>query len=156
MRKITIKRLLLVCCVFTIISSMFSCSSNQAEIPKERYSMNGSVSMGAVEGGGLDKTKVAYSVAISGSKQDIENIDAQEPLVSAEYYDLMLINGPHNAEIKGKETENPYLEISGSFVFDTDGKSKEQIDAMNLFQGIKIVDKDKEEYILNFIHNPTK
>lgn len=150
------KRLLLICCVLTTIFSLFGCSSNQADIPKEKYSMNGSVSLGAVDDESLDKTKVTYSVTISGSKEDIENIDTQEPLINMDYYDFMLIDGPHHAEVKDTETENPYLEISGSFVFDTNGKNKEEIVAMDLFQGAKIVDKDKEEYILNFNNNPIK
>lgn len=150
------KRLLLICCVLTMIFFLFGYLSNQADIPKEKYSMNGSVSLGAVDNESLDKTKVTYSVAISGNKKDIENIDAQEPLINMEYYDFMLINGPHHAEVKDTETENPYLEISGSFVFDTNDKSKEEIDAMDLFQGVKITDKGKAEYILIFNNKPIK
>lgn len=60
----------------------------------------------------------------------------------------MLENGPHVLHVKG--TENPYLEIAGSFVFDTAGKSKKEIEDMNLFQGIKIIDKDDKEHTLKF------
>lgn len=38
-------------------------------------------------------------------------------------------------------------------MFDTKNKTKEEIDAMNLFQGIKIVDANKEEFVLNFTTN---
>lgn len=43
--------------------------------------MNGSVALGAADNNSLDKTKVTYEVVISGNKVDIENIDAQEPLI---------------------------------------------------------------------------
>ena len=113
--------------------------------------MNGSVAIGAVDDNNLDKTKIAYNVIISGNKEDINSIYAQEPLINVEYIDLMLENGPHNSQVKG--IENPYLEITGSFVFDTAGKSKEEIDDMCLFQGIKIIDKNNNEYILKFNKN---
>lgn len=113
--------------------------------------MNGSVAMGAVDENDIDKTKITYKVTISGNKEDINNIYAQEPLVNVEYIDLLLENGPHSSQVKG--IENPYLEISGSFVFDTTGKSKEEIDNMCLFQGIKIIDKDNNEHILKFNEN---
>lgn len=113
--------------------------------------MNGSVAIGAADDNNLNKTKITYNVIISGSKEDIESIYAQEPLINADYIDLMLENGPHNSQVKGKD--KPYLEITGSFVFDTTGKSKEEIDAMCLFQGIKITDKNNNEYILKFNKN---
>lgn len=150
------RRLLLICCVLVMIFSLIACSSKKTDMPKEKYIMNGSVALGAVDNENSDKTKVTYSVVISASKEDIENIDEQEPLINMNYYDFILENGPHNAEIKDIETKNPYLEISGSFVFDTSDKSKEEIVAMDLFQGVKIVDKDKKEYILNFNNNSKK
>jgi len=110
--------------------------------------MNGSIAIGAADNNNLDKTKITYKVVISGSKEDINNIYAQEPLINDEYIDLMLENGPHNSQIKG--IENPYLEITGSFVFDTAGKTKKEIDDMCLFQGFKIIDKNNNEYILKF------
>lgn len=113
--------------------------------------MNGSVALGAADNNSLDKTKVTYEVVISGNKEDIENINAQEPLINMEHIDLMLENGPHHPQIKNEE--KPYLEITGTFVFDTAGKSKEEIDGMHLFEGIKIIDKDKNEFILKFNYN---
>ncbi len=114
----------------------------------DKFTMNGSVAIGAAEDNNLNKTKITYNVIISGKKEDINSIYTQEPLINEDYIDLMLENGPHNSQVKG--TEKPYLEITGSFVFDTTGKSKEEIDAMRLFQGIKIIDKNNNEYILKF------
>lgn len=150
------KKLLFLCCTLSMILSLFGYLVNQAKIPKEKYSMSGSVSLGVAEDESLDKTKVIYSVVIKGSKEDIESIHVQEPLINMEYDKFMLENGPHNAEMKDAETKNPYLEIGGSFVFDTHDKTKEEIDGMKLFQGIKIIDQEKEEYTLNFNINPTK
>lgn len=144
------KKLLLICCAITMIFSLFGCKDVS---PEGKYSMNGSVALGAVDNNSLDKTKVTYNVMIGATKQDIENIVTQEPLINPEYDDFLLENGPHNVEIKDIETKNPYLEISGSFVFDTKNKTKEEIDAMNLFQGIKLVDQNKEEFVLKFNYN---
>ena len=116
----------------------------------EKYTMFASVSLGSPDESSLDKTKVTYTVIIEGNKEDIENIHAQEPLINMEYLDCMLENGPHHAEIKNEE--NPYFEVSGSFVFDTPNKTKEEISNMDLFEGIKIIDKENNEYLLKFNH----
>lgn len=91
-----------------------------------------------------NKTKVSYEIIISGSEQDMENIDKYELVINDEYRDLLLIDGPHNSEIK--DETDPYLEIVGSFVFDTEGKTQDQINAMDFLQDIKIIDKDGEEW----------
>lgn len=68
------KKSLLICCAFTMIFFLLGCSSNQADAPKEKYGINGSVSLGAVGDNNLDRTKITYSIVISGSEEDIENI----------------------------------------------------------------------------------
>ena len=142
-------RFALLCILIFFIFALFGCSTvSKTNNDNEKFTMNASVAIGAVDNDNLDKTKITYKVVISGNKEDINNIDAQEPLINIEYMDLMLENGPHNSQVKG--VENPYLEITGSFVFDTAGKSKEEIGGMNLFQGIKIIDKDNNEYALKF------
>lgn len=109
--------------------TLFGCSiTSKVNYDNEKFAMNGSVAIGAVDDNNLNKTKITYNVIISGRKEDINSIYAQEPLINVEYIDLILENGPHNSQIKG--IENPYLEITGSFVFDTTGKSKEEIDDM--------------------------
>jgi len=145
------KKFTLLCCLIIFAFLLFGCTSDQNNNDKEKYTMNGSVALGVVDNNNLDKTKVTYEVVISGNKDDIDHIDSQEPLINMEYLDLMLENGPHNPQVKGKE--NPYLEITGSFVFDTTGKSKEEISSMQLFEGIKITDKDKNDFILKFNKN---
>jgi len=145
------KKFTLLCCLIIFAFLLFGCTSDQNTNDKEKYTMNGSVVLGIVDNNNLDKTKVTYEVVISGNKDDIDHIDSQEPLINMEYLDLMLENGPHNPQVKGKE--NPYLKIMGSFVFDTTGKSKEEISSMQLFEGIKINDKDKNDFILKFNKN---
>ena len=145
------KKFTLLCCSIIFAFTLFGCSTISKTNDNEKFTMSGSIAVGVVDNDSLDKTKITYEVVISGNKDDINNIDAQEPLINMEYIDLMLENGPHNPQIKG--IENPYIEIKGGFVFDTAGKSKEEIDGMNLFQGIRITDKDNNEYTLKFSKN---
>jgi hypothetical protein len=110
--------------------------------------ISASISYGAVDDENLDKTRIAYEITVSGSKEDINNIFSQELLINPDYKDLILEKGPYNFQVKG--TKNPYIEVTGSLVFDTRGKSKEDIDDMNLLQGIKVIDMDNNEYTLAF------
>lgn len=139
------KRLTLICCMILFTIIMFGCSTSSNN--DKKYSMNATISYGAVDDS-LDKAKITYELSISGKKNDIDNIVAQEPLINMEYINLMLENGPHSLQMKGED--KPYIEVSGSFVFDTAGKSKVEIEDMDLFQGIKIIDKDNNEYVLKF------
>jgi len=144
-----LKKFALLCISIIFAFAMFGCFTvSKTNDNNEKFSMNGSVAYGAVDKDNLDKTKITYNIVISGDKEDINSIETQEPLINTEYIDLMLENGPHSAQVKGGE--NPYLEITGSFVFDTAGKSKKEIEDMRLFQGVKLIDKDNNEYILKF------
>jgi len=142
------KKPTLLCCLIIFAISLSGCSPNQRFNDKEKYSMNATVAFGTVDNNSLDKTRITYEVIISGKKDNINNIDSQEPLINMEYLELLLENGPHYPQII--ESEDPFLEIKGSFVFDTAGKSKEEIENMHLFEGIKIIDKDKNEFLLKF------
>lgn len=139
------KRFISICCLIVLTVMLFACSMSTKDDTK--YSMNASIAYGAVDDS-LDKTIITYELTISGKKNDIISIVAQEPLINREYLDQMLENGPHSLKVKGDE--KPYLEVTGSFVFDTAGKSKEEIDEMDLFQGIKIIDRENNEYMLEF------
>ncbi|MEC9489175.1 MAG: hypothetical protein UMV23_06830 [Halanaerobium sp.] len=131
--------ILAVCLVF----ALGACSSNEIK-QEEKYTMNASYSYG----GDLEKTVISYDVIISGTKEDIRDIDAYEVLINMDYLDLMLENGPHNSR---REFGNkPHLKTTGKLTFDTSGKSKEEIKEMELLEGIKIIDKDKNEVILKF------
>lgn len=142
------KKIVLICAVMTFVFLFASCMSSKNTNDDEKYTMNASIAYGAVEDNNLDKTKVTYQIFISGAKEDVENIDTQEVLINKDYVDLLLENGPHDAQIKYED--QPYLEINGIFFVDTQGKSKEEIGTMNLFKGVGIVDKDRNEYILEF------
>ena len=52
--------------------------------------MNASVAIGALDKDNLDKTKITYEVVISGDKEDINSIYAQEPIINTQYIDMML------------------------------------------------------------------
>ncbi|MDW7675245.1 MAG: hypothetical protein SCK28_11990 [Bacillota bacterium] len=131
--------ILAVCLAFVL----GACSSNVIK-QEEKYTMNASYSYG----GDLEKTEISYEVIISGTEKDIENIDAYEVLINMDYLDLMLENGPHSTQKELGKTH--YFKITGNFTFNTNGKSKEEIDKMKLLEGIKIIDKDKNEVILKF------
>jgi hypothetical protein len=147
-----LKRFALLCISIIFAFTLFGCSIvSKNSNDNEKFTMNASVAIGALDKDNLDKTKITYEVVISGDKEDINSIYAQEPIINTQYIDMMLENGPHKSQVKG--IENPYLELTGRFVFDTAGKSKEEIDGMCLFQGIKIIDKDNNEYTLKFNKN---
>ena len=113
-----------------------------------KYSMNASVAYGAAEDDSLDKTTVTYQIFVGGAKEDIENIASQEVLINADYVDILWERAPRQAQMN--YGDQPYLEMSDAFIFDTQGKSKEEIDAMGLLKGVSIVDKDQNAYVLEF------
>ena len=116
---------------------------------KEKYILNASYSLGN-KGDDLGQTLLSFDAAISGAKEDIENIDTYEILINTDYLHLLIENGPYSSNV-----EDDYIKITGSILFDTVGITKEMINAADLFEGIKIIDKDKNEYELPFKPNPT-
>lgn len=138
MKKIS--AVILVICLAFILGA---CSSNEIK-QEEKYIMNASYSYG----GDLEKTEVSYEIIISGKEEDIENIDAYEVLINMDYLDLMIENGSHSTQKKLGET--PYFKITGNFIFNTSGKSKEEIDKMELLKGVEIIDKDKNKTTFKF------
>jgi hypothetical protein len=141
------KKIIVLCSIFMVFI-LFVCLRAFIKNDKEKYMISASISYGAVDDENLDKTRIAYEITVSGSKEDINNIFSQELLINPDYKDLILEKGPYNFQVKG--TKNPYIEVTGSLVFDTRGKSKEDIDDMNLLQGIKVIDMDNNEYTLAF------
>jgi len=95
-----------------------------------------------------DKSRL---IASSQPIEVIENIYAYEVLINEEFSHLMLENGPHNPH--RDLGEEAYFKVEGSFVFDTSGKTKKEIDEMALLQGIRIIDQDENEEILKFNSN---
>lgn len=140
MKKISI---IILVCSFIILAG---CGSGEIKA-EDRYMMNASYSYGAYKED-LEKTKVSYEVIINGSEEDIENIDSCQVLINMNHLDLMLENGPHNS--KKEVGEESYAKITGSFVFDTEGKSKKEIDNMKLLEGVEVIDKDENEVIIKF------
>ncbi len=136
--------LILLACILILI--LLGCSNGNKDKADEKYVMNGSVAYGAADNSGLEKTIVTYKMTITGSVEDINNIDAQQPLVNPDYMELLVENGPHESKIVNEN--RPYLEISGRFVFTTEGKTKEEIDDMDLFKGIEIIDQDNNSHVL--------
>ena len=142
------KKILTSLAVLSLALILAGCSSGRQAKDADPYTMNASIAYGAAEDDSLDKTKVIYQIFVSGAKEDVERIAAQQVLINADYADLLLDDGPHQAQMK--YDEQLYLEMSGTFVFDTQGKSKEEIDAMHLLRGVSIVDKENNTYVLEF------
>jgi len=92
-------------------------------------------------GGDPVKTILSFDANIGGTKSDVENIDAYEILINAEYIDLLLENGPYSS----KHMDN-YMQITGQITFDTSGMTKEEIGTINIFEGIRITDKDENDF----------
>lgn len=109
--------------------------------------VNSSYSYGDYDGG-LGKAKILYEVIIKESEKNIDNIDSYGILINMDYLDLMLKNGLHSnkKEVEGES----YAKLAGTFVFDTSGKSKQEVENMNLLKSVEIIDKDKNEVFINF------
>jgi hypothetical protein len=140
------KKTLIFVLIFSLLFIVSACNSG-GNREEEKYIMNASYSYG----GDLEETIISYEITISGAEEVIENIDAYEVLINEEYSDLMLENGPHNPH-KDLE-EEAYFSVEGNFVFDTSGKTKEEIDKMNLLQGIRLIDKDENEEVMKLHKN---
>lgn len=140
------KKTLIFVLIFSLLFIVSACNSG-GNREEEKYIMNASYSYG----GDLEETIISYEITISGTEEVIENIDAYEVLINEEYSDLMLENGPHNPH---KDLgEEAYFSVEGNFVFDTSGKTKEEIDKMNLLQGIRLIDKDENEEVMKLHKN---
>ena len=133
--------------VVLICVACVSDRSPEDAVSTEKYTLNASYSLGS-NGDDLSQTLFSFDAVISGAKEDIENIDAYEVLINTDHLNLLIENGPYSSN-----TEDDYLKITGSILFDTVGMTKEMINAAELVEGIKIIDKDKKEYVLSFKPN---
>ena len=107
------KIILILISIFSIVY-LAGCSLTKSN-NREPYSMNASISYGGVEKDNLYNTRVSYDINLSGEKDDIENIDAEQLIINPEYIDLLIERGPHTPQFNGEN--NPYLEIKGSLIF---------------------------------------
>lgn len=143
------KKIVLILTSILLIVGLAGCSSAKSNSDGP-YSMNASISYGGVEKDNLYKTKVSYDIIISGEKNDIENIDAEQLIINPECIDLLSERGPHTNQIKREK--KPYMKIKGSLIFNTEGKSKEEIDAMKLLIGVELIDKNGNKHMLTFFN----
>lgn len=118
--------------------------------PDEKYMMNASIAYGSVDEGSLDKTRVTYEIIISGEQQDIENIRYTSILVNKKYVDLVIDEESYLDEVKNEQQS--YIQIEGKFIINTKGKNKQEIDDMELIQGVRIIDNKQNEIILELNH----
>ena len=109
-----------------------------------KYTLSSVVSLGATEENSTDKVTVSYTITISGSAEDIANVKNQKVVVNEEYEKLLLEKGDETVE--NSDTE---IVVEGSMVFDTSGKSKDEIGSMIFIQGVEITDKDGNKAAFN-------
>ena len=133
----------IVCLIILALLLAFAACSRELDRSGdgEKYSMNVSYSLG----GDSAETNLSFDAYIHGDENDIRNIDVYEVLINTEYIALLSENGSYNSE-----RAEDYIRISGNVVFDNIGMTKEEIDAVDLFEGIKIIDKDGNEFELGF------
>lgn len=109
-----------------------------------KYTLSSVVSLGATEENSTDKVTISYTITISGSAEDIANVKNQKVVVNEEYEKLLLEKGDETVE--NNDTE---IVVEGSMVFDTSGKSKDEIGNMIFIQGVEITDKDGNKATVN-------
>lgn len=109
-----------------------------------KYTLNSVVSLGATEENSTDKVTVSYTITVSGSAEDIANVKKQEIVINEEYEKLLLEKGDETVE--NSDTE---IVIEGSMIFDTSGKSKDEIGNMVFIQGVEITDNDGNKAVVN-------
>ena len=127
--------------ISTIILILVACSSGEIK-EEDKYIVDSLYSYG----GTSDKTEVSYEIIISGTKKDIEKLESYEVIINTDYLDSMLENGPHSND---KELgEQSYVKLTGEFTLDTSRNNKQQVDKNKLLNGVKLIDKDKNEVIL--------
>jgi len=101
-----------------------------------KYTLNITYSYGGDE----TQTRLSFDATVAGDKNDIESIDRHEVLINTRYSDLVLENDTHLT----KSTDG-ILSIIGEILVDTTGISKEEIDAVGILEGFKLIDKDGNE-----------
>ena len=119
----------------SLLFSCVACSSKEAASDSgEKYALSMTYSLS----GDAEQTEIAFDAIISGTKSDIESIDAYAVVINEEYHELLLENGPYSSQYT-----DDYFQISGTIIFDTIGMTKEDVDAIHFIQAIAIIDKDK-------------
>ena len=98
------------------------------------------------------RTKLSFIATISGTKEDIENIETIAMRINMDYFDLVL---EHGFYVDGNDRSGNGLlshnrQIKGYASFDTKGMVEEGVSATDLLKGIEIYDKDGNAFMLYF------
>lgn len=138
------KKIISVIAAAVLVFALAGCSLFKDEVDiSGKYTYNSVISMSAVEENSTDKIKVSYTITISGDAADIANLKSYEVFLSDEAEKLLIETGEETSE--SGDTE---ITINGSMIFDTSGKSKDEINSMVFVQGVKITDKDGNKGVL--------
>lgn len=137
--------------VVSILSALFlilafgGCGSSENESDfSGKYMLNSVINLGTVEENSTDKVEVSYTITISGSAENIANVKKQKTVITEESEKLLLERGDETVENSGSE-----INIKGSMIFDTSGKSIDEINSMEFIQGVEITDKDGNKGTVN-------
>ena len=155
------KKLIYLIILFAVVFILIICAAyilNQKDDNSDyidssgKYKMNVSYSLEddsySLNNGPIEyRTKLSFIATISGTKEDIKNIDGHSMMVNMEYSDLML--GYTHYSGKGKRTDNDF-QIAGSILFDTVGMTEKGIDVTDICEGIAISDEDGNSFNMYF------
>ncbi len=139
------KKIISVITAAVLIFALAGCSLFKDEVDiSGKYTYSSTVSISAVEENSTDKMKVTYTITISGDAADIANLKSYEVFLSDEAEKLLVETGEETSESSDTKTT-----VNGSMIFDTSGKSKDEIYSMVFIQGVKLTDKDGNKCVLN-------
>lgn len=132
------KKVISILSALVLIFALGGCGSSENEADfLGKYTLKSVVNLGTVEENSTDKIKVSYTITITGSAEDIANLKKHKVIVTEETEKLLIEQGEETVESSGTE-----ISIEGSMIFDTSGKSVDEINSMEFIQGVEIADKD--------------
>lgn len=138
------KKIISVIAAAVLVFALAGCSLFKDEVDiSGKYTYDSAISMSAVEEDSTDKMKVSYTITIKGDAEDIANLKSYEVFLSDDAEKLLIETGEETSE--SRDTE---IEIKGSMIFDTSGKSSEELLSYVFIQGVKITDKDGNKGVL--------
>ncbi|MDD3920409.1 MAG: hypothetical protein PHO41_04465 [Eubacteriales bacterium] len=121
-----------------LVMLLFGCAAPEAPEGDAEFALTGSTSLTTTDETNLDKTVLSYTFEIRGTGESVKSVVSQTPIIDPAYESLILTDGPHTSQLN--DEFNPSIDVEGSYVFDTAGKTKEEIAAMRFLLGFRVTD----------------